>query len=97
MQKTNVYEFKCTLGDSINENNSRYIGLNSTTLSKRLTMHLSGTSSIEQHLKYSCPKTEYRKIFTEIRGAFNKFPDFFVQAFKIGVDSWKFTMLLLYI
>ena len=32
-----------------------------------------------------------------ICGAFNKFPYFFVQAFKIGVDSWKFTMLLLYI
>ena len=32
-----------------------------------------------------------------ICGAFNKFPDFFVQAFKIVVDSWKFTMLLLYI
>ena len=24
-------------------------------------------------------------------------PDFFVHAFKIVVDSWKFTMLLLYI
>ena len=33
----------------------------------------------------------------KIRGAFNKFPAFFVQAFKIVVDSWKFTMLLLYI
>ena len=32
-----------------------------------------------------------------IRSAFNKFPDFFVQAFKIVVDSWKFSMLLLYI
>ena len=32
-----------------------------------------------------------------VRGAFNKFPDFFVQAFKIVVDSWKLTMLLLYI
>ena len=32
-----------------------------------------------------------------IRGAFNKFLDFFVQAFKIFVHSWKFTMLLLYI
>ena len=32
-----------------------------------------------------------------IHGEFNKFPDFFVQAFKIVVDSWKFTMLLLYI
>ena len=32
-----------------------------------------------------------------IRGALNKFPDFFLQAYKIVVDSWKFTMLLLYI
>ena len=32
-----------------------------------------------------------------IRGAFNKFPDFFEQAFKIVVNSWKFRMLLLYI
>ena len=32
-----------------------------------------------------------------ICGAFNKFLDFFVQAFKIVVDSWKFSMLLLYI
>ena len=29
--------------------------------------------------------------------AFNKFPDFFVQEFEIGVHSWKFSMLLLYI
>ena len=32
-----------------------------------------------------------------IRGSFNKFPDFLVQAFKIVVYSWKFSMLLLYI
>ena len=32
-----------------------------------------------------------------ICGAFNKFTDFFVQAFKIVVDSWKFSMFLLYI
>ena len=32
-----------------------------------------------------------------IRGEFNKFPDFFVQEFKTDVDSWKFSMLLLYI
>ena len=35
---------------------------------------------------------------TVIRGIFNKCPDFFfVQAFRIVVDSWKFSMLLLYI
>ena len=27
----------------------------------------------------------------------HKFPDFFVQVFRILVDSWKFSMLLLYI
>ena len=32
-----------------------------------------------------------------LHGAFNKVPDFFVQAFKIVIDSWKFSMLLLYI
>ena len=32
-----------------------------------------------------------------LRGVFNMFPDVFVQAFKIVVDTWKFTMLLLYI
>ena len=33
---------------------------------------------------------------TLLRGTFNKFPDFFVQAFKIVVDTWRFTKLLLY-
>ena len=36
-------------------------------------------------------------IYTFIRGEFNKFPDFFGQAFRIVVESWTFTMLLLYI
>ena len=34
---------------------------------------------------------------TDIHGAFNKFPYCFVLAFKIVVDSWQFSMLLLYI
>ena len=29
--------------------------------------------------------------------AFNKFPDFFVPALKVVVDTWKFSILLLYI
>ena len=33
---------------------------------------------------------------TNIHGALYKFPDFFVQAFKKVVDSWKFSILLLY-
>ena len=32
-----------------------------------------------------------------IQDAYDKFPDFFVQASKIIIDSWKFSMLLLYI
>ena len=65
--KTNViYQFKYPLGDCISENNNIYIGLTSTTLSRRLTMHLSDTSSIAQHIKkHSCPTTEVRKILTE--------------------------------
>ena len=46
-------------------------------------------------------KIIFPSLFSEkrdyIRGAFNKFPDFFVQAFKIVIDSWKFSILLLYI
>ena len=44
-------------------------------------------NGISIHVGYSMPRC----------GAFNKFPDFFVQAFKIVIDSWKFSMLLLYI
>ena len=32
-----------------------------------------------------------------IHGELNKFLDFFVQTFKIVVDSWKFSILWLYI
>ena len=37
-------------------------------------------------------------IWNHVRGAYDNFPDFFfVWVFKVVVDSWKFTMLLLYI
>ena len=53
LQKTKViYKFKCPFGDCISDNdNNIYVGLTSTTLSRRLTMHLSDTSSIAQHKK----------------------------------------------
>ena len=38
-----------------------------------------------------------QSFFIYIRGAYDKFPDFFVWEFKIVVDAWKLTMLLLYI
>ena len=69
LQKTNViYKFKCPLGDCISDNNNNniYVGLTSTTRSRRLTMHLSDKSSIAQHLKkHSCPTTQLRKILTD--------------------------------
>ena len=56
LQKTNIiYQFKCPLGDFISENNNIYIGLTSITLSRRLTMHLSDTSSWAQHQKKLMP------------------------------------------
>ena len=39
----------------------------------------------------------YIYIYIYIRGAFNKFPEFFVHALKFVVDTWKFSMLFLYI
>ena len=39
----------------------------------------------------------FRICYPNVCGAFNKFPDVFVHAFEIIVDSWKFSMLLLYI
>ena len=39
----------------------------------------------------------YIYIYIYVCDSFNKFPDFFILAFKIAVDSWKFSMLLLYI
>ena len=46
-----MYKFKCPSGDCISDNNNIYVGLISTTLSRRLTMHFSDTSLIAQHLK----------------------------------------------
>ena len=37
----------------------------------------------------------YIYIYIYICGFFNKFPDFFVQAFRIVVESWKFSTLLM--
>ena len=52
LHKTNViYQFKCSLGDCISENNNIYVSLTSTTLLRRLSIHLYDTSSIVQHLK----------------------------------------------
>ena len=57
-------------------------------------------------LVFEIGKSEWDKLTTDfegeviqevICGAFNRFTDFFVQAFKIVVDSWKFSILLLYI
>ena len=66
-------------------------------LSKQKVVNLIFKCVIKYQLSYKQPNIYKFYIFTDICGGFNKFPDFFVQAFKIVVDSWKFSMLLLYI
>ena len=50
LKATNVvYAFKCPLGDCKLQNNARYIGQTTTTLSRRLTMHLQA-GAISKHM-----------------------------------------------
>ena len=35
--------------------------------------------------------------FDNVRGAFNKSPDFFLRAFRIVIDSWKFTVIAIHL
>ena len=61
-----------------------------------------GTRTPAGHLmpNFACthikPKI-YKRILSRYEVYTISFQTFFVWAFKIGVDSWKFTMLLLYI
>ena len=43
--------------------------------------------SAQAHIKMLSRKCVYKSYLFDISGAFNTFPDFFVQAFKIVVDS----------
>ena len=67
LDRTNVvYIFTCPLGDCVSKENYTYVGLTTTTLSRRLTMHLDDSSSIALHLKtHSIPKSKFRKILIE--------------------------------
>ena len=61
-----VCVFKCPLGDCVSKENSAYVGLTTTTLSRRLTMHLNDSSSIALNLRtHSIPKSKLRKILVE--------------------------------
>ena len=58
------YQFRCPLENLISENNNIYVGLTLTIISRWLSMHLSDTNSIVQHLrKHSYPTTEFTKSF----------------------------------
>ena len=67
LDRTNiVYMFKCRLGDCVSKENNTYVGLTSTSLSKRLAMYLNDSISITLHLKtHSIPKSKFRKILVE--------------------------------
>ena len=54
----------------------------------------------QQYIKRHSANSNYTSTnanLWDLQEPLNKFPDFFVQAFKIFVDSWKISMLLLYI
>ena len=53
-------------------------------------------SILGSQVEFYMVRIEY-DLASSIRCAFNKFPEFFVLAFKIDVDSWKYRMILLYI
>ena len=58
--------FKCPLGDCVSRENSVYLGLTTTTLSRRLTKQLNDSSSIVLHCKnHSIPKCKFQKIRVE--------------------------------
>ena len=64
--KTSYIYVQVSLGDCVSKDNNAYVGLNTTTLSRRLTMHLNDSSSIALHLKtHSIPKSKFRKILVE--------------------------------
>ena len=67
LDRTNiVYMFKCPLGGYVTKENRVYVGLNTTTLSRRLTVHLNDSSSIALHPKaHSIPESKFRKILVE--------------------------------
>ena len=52
-QSNVIYKYKCTLGDCALRPSSNYIGLTTTTLSRRITMHLQSggpkTHTITEH------------------------------------------------
>ena len=53
-----VYMFKYPLEDCVSKENRTNVGLTTTTLFRRLTMHINDSSSIALHLKtHSIPKS----------------------------------------
>ena len=75
--------------DDVENNHWRNYGGDLLFANKLLTVH---------QITEMMSQRNRRKGICTIRGVFNKFPAFFlVKAFKIVVDSWKFSMLLLYI
>ena len=62
LKATNViYEFHCPIGDCARRNNSSYIGHTTTTLSRRITMHLQNGAP-ERHIRLNHDKTLTRSM-----------------------------------
>ena len=58
--------FKYLLGNCVSKENNTYVGLTTTTLSRRLTMHLNDSCPIALHLKtHFIAKSKFWKIQVE--------------------------------
>ena len=61
-----ICKFKCPFGDYVSKENNTYVSLTTTTLSRRLTMHLNDVCFTALYLKkHSIPKSRFRKFLVE--------------------------------
>ena len=75
LKATNVvYEFKCPIGDCARQRNSAYIGHTTTTLSRRMTMHLQDGAPLK-HLSQHHNMRLTRKIIEENTSIITKCSD----------------------
>ena len=59
--------FKCSLEDYVSNENNTYVGLTTTTLSRRLTVQLNESSSIALHLRsHSSSNPSLKKLLLKI-------------------------------
>ena len=85
--------------ETVSKKNNTYVSLTTITLSRRLTMHLNDSSSIDLHLKtLSIPKSKFRKILLEnstiIAHEINKLRQQILEALHIKTQKKSIELIL---